>query len=107
HVADLARAHVAAVEKATPGTFDAINLGTGHGHSVREVIESAKRVTGRTFEVREADRRTGDAPLLVADASKAKAVLGWSPQFTDLDETVRTAWHWMMRDAKTEAGSAA
>lgn len=105
HVSDLSRAHVTALEKAVPGTFNAYNLGTGHGHSVREVIESARRVTGRQFEVRETGRRPGDAPLLVADASKAKAELGWTPQFTELDEIVGTAWHWMRRD--TKAGSAA
>ncbi|RFB04503.1 UDP-glucose 4-epimerase GalE [Parvularcula marina] len=105
HVSDLARAHVAALETTTRGEFRAFNLGTGHGHSVREVIESARRVTGRSFDVREAERRAGDAPLLVADASKAKAELGWSPQFTELDDIVRTAWHWMERD--TKAGSAA
>lgn len=106
HVMDLAAAHISALENVTPGTFETYNLGTGHGHSVREVIEAARRVTGRDFEVREAPRREGDAPLLVADASKAKAGLGWTPQYGDLDEIVRTAWHWMRRDACAK-GSAA
>jgi UDP-glucose-4-epimerase GalE len=95
HVSDLADAHVAAIrallERRVPS--QAVNLGTGVGHSVREVIATVRRVTGREFTVLESARRPGDPPALVADPGKAKAVLGWSAK-RGLEEIVSSAWRW-------------
>ena len=95
HVSDIARAHVAAVERGVVNGFAAFNLGTGHGSSVKEVIEAARRVTGRTIAVKSAPRRQGDPPVLVADASLAEAVLGWAPEEGELDLIIESAWRWM------------
>ena len=76
-----------------------LNLGTGSGHSVREVIASVERVTGRKVPRREAPRRPGDPPELVADAALARERLGWRPQYSDLDTIVRTALAWETRSA--------
>lgn len=95
HVDDLARAHVAALNHLLQGGESAaFNLGTGQGHSVREVIGAVERVSGRTVPVELAPRRPGDPPTLVADARKARRVLGWKPQFDTLEAIVRTAWDW-------------
>jgi UDP-arabinose 4-epimerase len=96
HVTDLAAAHLLALEALTaePG-FEAYNLGTGTGHSVREIIAAAERVTGRPVAHVEAARRPGDPPVLVADAAKARAQLGWTPAHSDLDTILGTAWAWM------------
>lgn len=100
HVTDLAEAHVRAVElllddarvgKET-GRFDAMNLGTSNGYSVREVIEATKRITDVDFEVIEQERRAGDPARLVADASKAKKVLDWEPERSDLETLLRDTW---------------
>jgi UDP-glucose-4-epimerase GalE len=100
HVCDLAEAHVAALRylQGGGGTV-ALNLGTGRGHSVREVIDSSKRVTARDIAVRFADRRPGDPPTLVADASLAKATLGFEPKWLDMDAIVASAWKWQQRKA--------
>lgn len=92
HVDDLAQAHVLAIEAATPGRFDAFNLGTGTGHSVREVADVAAQVTGRELTIREEARRPGDPPRLVAAPTKAREVLGWQAQHTNLETIVRHAW---------------
>ena len=98
HVTDLAEAHLAALAHlAGGGGGGAFNLGTGHGHSVREVIESAKRVTGRKVPVVIGPRRAGDAPVLVASAERAARVLGWTAKRASLDEIVRDAWAWHSR----------
>lgn len=94
HVDDLATAHRAAIEKVEPGTFNAYNLGTGKGYSVREVIAAAERVTGKKIPVRESARRAGDPPALVADASKVYKALGWKAQWTDVEKVVQSAWNW-------------
>lgn len=95
HVTDLADAHVKAIQYLERGgETTAINLGTGAGHTVREVIEAVERVTGRNVPRREVGRRAGDPPSLVADARRAGSVLGWRPQMSDLDSIVRTAWNW-------------
>jgi UDP-glucose 4-epimerase len=75
----------------------AINLGTGHGYSVREVIDAAKRITGREFKVRVSARRGGDPPELVGAVDRAKKVLGWTAGESDLDRIVETAWQWACR----------
>ena len=69
-------------------------MGTGRGYSVREVIESVRRVTGRDFKVREVARRPGDPPELVAAADRAKQVLGWAATESELDWIAKTAWNW-------------
>ncbi len=94
HVADLATAHVLALEAVSPGRGDAYNLGSGEGFSVRQVIDVCRAVTGVDFEVEETERRAGDPPVLVADARKAAAELGWAPTRTDLEEIVSSAWEW-------------
>jgi UDP-arabinose 4-epimerase len=95
HVTDLADAHVRALRHLSDGHDSmALNLGTGAGHSVREVIATVERVSRHSVPVREAPRRPGDPPALVADARRAQSVLGWQPRFADLDVIVRTAWDW-------------
>ena len=95
HVTDLAEAHVLALRYLLEGgESTALNLGTGQGHSVREVIAAVERVGGREVSVREGPRRPGDPPVLVADATKANAVLGWRPKYGGLDGIVATAWRW-------------
>ena len=94
HVTDLARAHVKALEYLQQGgKSDAFNLGTGQGYSVREMVQTAERVSGRPINAHEAPRRPGDPPRLVADPSKAAEVLGWRAEH-DLETIVQSAWHW-------------
>jgi UDP-glucose-4-epimerase GalE len=94
HVDDLAEAHVAAVEHLLAGGRPAVlNLGTGRGTSVAEVVESARRVTGAAIPTRDCGRRPGDVAAIWADPTQANALLAWSAR-RDLDEIVRTAWRW-------------
>jgi UDP-glucose 4-epimerase len=96
HVADLADAHLLALEHLRRGgASQFLNLGTGTGFSVLEVIETARRITGRDVPHQVGPRRAGDPPRLVADASRARGVLGWSPSQPALDTIVRSAWDWM------------
>ena len=94
HVNDLIDAHIAAMRALKPGDGRAYNLGIGKGYSVREVIDSVKRVTGVDFEVRSGQRRPGDPPTLFANPAKIRAELGWEARFQSLDEIVATAWNW-------------
>jgi UDP-glucose 4-epimerase len=95
HVSDLCDAHRLALESLIHGAgSQQYNLGNGNGYSVQEVIETARRVTGQTISTVDAPRRDGDPDRLVADASQAKKVLGWQPQWTSLDEIVGHAWAW-------------
>lgn len=94
HVYDLGAAHVKALEKLEMGTGLQLNLGTGHGNSVREVIDACRDVTGHEIPAVMAERRPGDPPELVADSAKAQTVLDWKPKFVDIHETVETAWRW-------------
>jgi UDP-arabinose 4-epimerase len=95
HVADLADAHVLALRHlASGGASFAANVGTGRGHSVREVIASVERVSGRPVARREVARREGDAPELVADPRRIQALLGWRPRHAELDVMVEHAWRW-------------
>jgi UDP-glucose-4-epimerase GalE len=108
HVTDLADAHVRALEHLTRGGESmAVNLGTGHGHSVREVVSAVERRTGLRVPVREAPRRAGDPPVLVADPSLARQVLEWTPRHSSLDEIVDTAWRWQAARAAGAVGNAA
>lgn len=95
HVDDLAAAHLAALRYLKAGReSDAFNLGAGAGYSVRKVIETIERISGRTVPVRECPRRAGDAAVLIADASKAAAAFGWKPRYSTLECIVETAWRW-------------
>jgi UDP-glucose 4-epimerase len=98
HVSDLADAHLLALKALeTPAAAKAgliFNLGNGHGFSVREVIESARRVTGHPILTEAHPRRPGDPAVLVASSEKAIRELGWKPRCTQLDDIVRTAWAW-------------
>ena len=95
HVSDLADAHVLALRALLEGAATtAYNLGNGMGFSVREVIDAARRVTGRDIAITEGERRPGDPAVLVGDASRIRSELGWSPRLADLDTIIATAWHW-------------
>ena len=95
HVSDLADAHVRSLESLRrTGTSDAYNLGTGRPHSVKEVVDAVERVTGRPVPRTVGPRRAGDPAALYAAPAKAKAGLGWTPRFPDLDAIVGTAWDW-------------
>ena len=94
HIDDLCRAHLLALAKLDDEAELVYNLGNGKGYSVREVIETVKKVSGKDFKVLEVDRRLGDPPVLTADASKAKRELGWEPEFPKLEDIVASAWKW-------------
>lgn len=94
HVADLARAHVLAVEALEPGRGAAYNVGTGRGFSVREVLGACREVTGLAVPSVDAPRRAGDPPRLVADAGAIRRALGWRPEVTELRDIVASAWDW-------------
>ena len=100
HVQDLADAHLLALAAlGTQGRADGLiyNLGNGQGFTVREVIESARRVTGRAIAVEARARRAGDPAVLVASSEKIKRELGWKPRFAELDTIVRSAWEWQQK----------
>jgi UDP-glucose-4-epimerase GalE len=108
HVEDLAEAHLRALEHLCAGhESTALNLGTGSGHSVREVIAVAQAVSGRAISWRDVERRPGDPPVLVADPSLAAEKLGWRAQCSDLPTIIRTAfaWHASRAMQQTPAGS--
>ncbi len=94
HVLDLGTAHLTAMEALEERQVMIYNLSTGRGHSVLEVIEMVKEVTGRDFEVVESERRPGDAPKLVGSPAKIRRELGWEPRFPSLEKIVETAWKW-------------
>ena len=91
HVVDLAQAHILALGRGQRGCF---NLGTGEGYSVREVVKTCERVSGKTIAALEKPRRPGDPPQLVASAERARRELGWQPRFTRLEQIVASAWAW-------------
>ncbi|MBF0335096.1 MAG: UDP-glucose 4-epimerase GalE [Alphaproteobacteria bacterium] len=98
HVADLAAAHLLALEHLwNGGASQAINLGAGRGHSVRETLDAVRRVTDRDFPIRIAPRRPGDPARLIADTDRARALLGWTPSRGDLDTIIADAWRWETR----------
>jgi len=101
HIADLAEAHVLALEHLRGGgASEYLNLGTGDGYSVMEVIETARRVTGKPIPTKLEGRRAGDPPKLVADARKAKKVLGWKPTMSDLSTILGSQWEWLLKHPK-------
>jgi UDP-glucose-4-epimerase GalE len=100
HVADLATAHRLALAAMKPGVFEPVNLGTGRGNSVLEVIAAARAVTGSPIPYKTLPRREGDPPALICGGDKAKRFLGWSAQYTDITETVRHAWNFLKSHPK-------
>jgi UDP-glucose 4-epimerase len=95
HICDLADAHILGLEYLLQGgESNLFNLGNGNGFSVREVIETTKKVTGLPLPVKESDRRAGDAPILVGSSEKAQKILGWQPQYADLEKIISHAWQW-------------
>ena len=95
HIVDLAEAHVRALEYlVTGGESTELNLGTGQGHSVREVVQGVGKLCGGRVPAKDAPRRAGDPAVLVADPTKAKQLLGWYPKYSDLDTIIQTAWKW-------------
>ena len=97
HVTDLAQAHILAMQYLmNGGESDIFNLGNGVGYSVREVIETARKVTGHLIPATETPRRAGDPARLVASSEKARKILGWSPVHDSLEEIIESAWNWHM-----------
>jgi UDP-glucose 4-epimerase len=95
HVSDLADAHVAALNNLLDGgRSDALNLGTGNGYSVRQIIDMASTITERRIPVTKGPRRTGDPPFLVAEPGRALETLGWRPKMSEFEKIIDTAWHW-------------
>lgn len=94
HVDDLGSAHLAALERLELGKGLCVNLGTGNGFSVRQIIEACRAVTGHDIPAIEGERRPGDPPELVADASLAREKLGWTPKYTHPEQIIATAWAW-------------
>jgi UDP-glucose 4-epimerase len=94
HVDDLADAHLRAMERLANGKGIELNLGTGTGFSVRQIIETCREVSGVDIKSVDGERRAGDPPELVADASKAESMLGWSPKYTTPKSIIETAWNW-------------
>ena len=101
HVTDLAHAHVAALRYLLKsGESTCLNLGTGRGHSVREIIVAVERVTGNHVPVLEGERRPGDPPRLLADPAQAGRILHWQPKHSALDEIIATAWRWQLAQSR-------
>ncbi len=95
HVNDLAQAHILAMKYLRDGNDSNIfNLGNGVGFTVKEVVETARKVTGHPISAKEEPRRAGDPSMLIASSAKAKEVLGWNPQYADLETIIDTAWNW-------------
>lgn len=102
HVTDLANAHVSAVKHLLQtDNSDVFNLGTGCGVSVRELIDTAEKVTGREISVVESERRPGDPAVLVADAGKAKEILNWEAKYSSIENIIQTAWNWEKKRKRT------
>lgn len=95
HVLDIAQAHILALEYLiNNGATDVFNLGNGSGFSVKEVIETARKITGKEIKAELSDRRPGDPPSLVGSGAKAQKILGWQPAYSNLDDIISHAWQW-------------
>jgi UDP-glucose 4-epimerase len=95
HISDLSQAHLLALKHLRAGgNSEFVNLGNGGGYSVKEVIEAARKITGVDIKAIAAPRRAGDPSRLVADAKKAREVLGWNPQFPEIEKIIQSAWSW-------------
>ncbi len=97
HVLDLAEGFRLALEKVEPESWGIWNLGSGIGHSVREVLDSVRRISAQPLSVQEASRRPGDPSVIVADIARARRELGWEPKHSSLDNMVESAWAWRLR----------
>ena len=101
HVCDIASAHVKGLElllQADNKKSHVFNIGTGNGYSVKQIIDSVERITGKKVSYEMKPRRAGDPPKLVAAAQKLRTMLGWEPKFSDLDSIIGTAWQWFLRE---------
>ena len=101
HVQDLARAHLLAMERLlsqNDGEGISLNLGSGAGLSVKQILDAVEKVTGHSMHFTTGPRRAGDPPSLVADASKAAALLGWKPERSGVEDIIRDAWNWYLKD---------
>ncbi|TWU59138.1 UDP-glucose 4-epimerase [Rubripirellula tenax] len=105
HIDDLGAAHLAAMERLEAGKGLCVNLGTGKGTSVREIIDACREVTGHAIPEIMGTRRAGDPPELVADARLAKKLLGWEPKYTDVKSIIETAWRWHQSHPKGYASA--
>ena len=100
HVSDLTRAHLLALEALLNGGGNAVyNLGNSTGYSVKQVIDTAREITGHAIPARVAERRAGDPAVLVADSSRIRTELGWQPEYESLEAILRTAWAWHQQEA--------
>jgi UDP-glucose 4-epimerase len=100
HVSDLTSAHLLALKSLLSGGDSAVyNLGNNRGYSVREVIELARKVTGKPIPAIEADKRPGDPAILIASSDQIKKTLGWKPEYEDLETIIKTAWKWHQKEA--------
>lgn len=98
HVTDLAQAHILALKYLQAGNpSTAFNLGSNQGFSVQEIIQAARKVTQKAIPTEIAPRRGGDPDILIADSSRAKSILGWQPQYTDIQAIIKTAWTWKQK----------
>ena len=98
---DLAAAHLRALDDLVAGGASAVlNLGTGQGYSVRQVVRAIEAASGRPVPVREAPRRAGDPPVLIADPRRAMQRLHWRPQHSGLSQMVETAWRWHLEQTR-------
>ena len=106
HVTDLAKAHVKALQKlelVEPSFFEAINLGTGNGYTNKEIIETVEKITGKKIKVEVGARRPGDWDAAYADNTKAKIMLNWEPEYSDLKTIITTAWNWLNHSNKNRS----
>jgi UDP-glucose 4-epimerase len=97
HVVDLVEAHLLALDKLDQG-LGAFNLGTRDGFSVKQIVEAVERATGCKLPVEYAPRREGDPPVLIADSTRVRSMLGWEPKWSTLDEMIGSAWEWFRRN---------
>lgn len=104
HTADLASAHLLAIQATSPETAEVFNVGTGNGHSVMQVHRACEEVSGNRIPFEVVGRRPGDAPALVADPTKLAGRLGWVPQYRDVKNIIETAWNWHRRHPHGYAG---
>lgn len=94
HVVDLVRAHIAAIPSLEKNISGIYNLGNGNGFSVLEMLESARKITGEKIDAKIIERRAGDPASVVAASDKAREILGWKPEYTDVSKIIETAWNW-------------
>jgi UDP-glucose 4-epimerase len=106
HVMDLADAHILALEALQDGKSRKYNLGNGKGYSIREVLDVARRITGRSINAQAGARRPGDPATLIADSTRIQNELGWHPEFNQLNQIIETAWNWHKSNPKGYAGRA-